>query len=319
MTHPISRRSSLLALGAAALSATAIEPVRADPVPLRVGIIPISTNAPYYAADKFGYFAAENIAVQPQVIRGGAAAIPAMMGGSIDVVFSNSTSIAQAVARGIDLRLILAGTIIGNKPPDPGAILRRKGDPLHTGKDLEGKIVAVNTLRDVIWMTVTAWITATGGDLSKVQIIELGLPAMVEAIKQKRVDAALIIDPYLTVALDDSAIELLDWPLSKVFPGGPMAFFTVAGPMTQQRPNDIRGFIRAYKRGAAWCTANLTKQVYYDLVAEFSGLNADLVKRMPTVHVQSDVVPASLPKLTALMQKTGLLDANLDLRPRIFT
>jgi NitT/TauT family transport system substrate-binding protein len=319
MTQPISRRSSLLALGAAALSAAAIEPVRADPVPLRIGIIPISTNAPYYAADKFGYFAAENIVVQPQAIRGGAAAIPAMMGGSMDVVFSNSTSIAQAIAKGLDLRLILAGTIIGNKPPDPGAILKRKGEPLHTGKDLEGKIVAVNTLRDVIWMTVTAWITATGGDLSKVQIIELPLPAMVDAIKQKRVDAALIIDPFLTVALDDPAIELLDWPLSKVFPGGPMAFFTVSGPMTQQRPGDIRAFIRAYKRGAAWCTANLTKQVYYDLVAEFSGLNGDLVKRMPTVTVQSDVVPGSLPKLTALMQKTGLLDANLDLRPKIFT
>ena len=319
MTQPISRRSSLLALGAAALSAAAIEPVRADPAPLRVGIIPISTNAPYYAADKFGYFTAGNVAVQAEVIRGGAAAIPAMMGGSMDVVFSNSTSIAQAIARGLDLRLILAGTIIGNKPPDPGAILKRKGDPLHTGKDLEGKIVAVNTLRDVIWMTVTAWITATGGDLSKVQIIELGLPAMVDAIKQKRVDAALIIDPYLTVALDDPVIELLDWPLSKVFPGGPMAFFTVSGAMTQQRPNDIRAFIRAYKRGAAWCTANLTKQVYYDLVAGFSGLNADLVKRMPTVPVQSDVVPASLPKLTALMRQTGLLDANLDLRPKIFT
>ena len=78
MTQPISRRSSLLALGAAALSATAIEPVLADPIPLRVGIIPISTNAPYYAADKLGYFAAENLVVQPQAIRGGAAAIPAM-------------------------------------------------------------------------------------------------------------------------------------------------------------------------------------------------------------------------------------------------
>lgn len=296
-----------------------IEPARAEGTPLRVGIIPIATNAPYYAAEKFGYFAAENVAVTAQVIRGGAAAIPAMVGGSMDVVFSNSTSVAQAVARGIDLRLILTGTITGNKPPDAGAILKRKGDPLHTGKDLEGKTVAVNTLRDVIWMITTAWITATGGDLSKVQIVELGLPAMVDAIKQKRVDAALIIDPFLTVALDDPAIELLDWPLSKVFPGGPMAFFTVTNTMTQQRPSDIRAFVRAYKRGAAWCGANLTKQAYFDLIAEFANLNPDLVRRMPPVPVQAEVVPASLPKLVALMRQTGLLDTNIDLRPRIFT
>ena len=114
MTQPISRRSSLAALGAAALSASAIEPVRAQTAPLHIGIIPISTNAPYYAAEKFGYFTAENITVQAEAIRGGAAAIPAMMAGSIDVVFSNSTTVAQAIAKGLDVRLILAGTIIGN-------------------------------------------------------------------------------------------------------------------------------------------------------------------------------------------------------------
>lgn len=318
MTQAISRKSSLLALGAA-LGGAMTAPARAEPIALNVGILPITTNVPYYAAEKLGYFADENLACTAQVIRGGAAAIPAMLTGSLDISFANSTSVAQAIAKGIDLRLILTGTINGNKPPDAAALVKRKDDPIRSGKDLEGKIVAVNTLRDVIWMMVTAWITQTGGDLSKVQIIELPLPSMVDAIKQKRADAALIIDPFLTVALDDPAIELLSWPLSTVFPGGPMAFFVVSGAMTQQRPNDIRAFIRAYKRGAAWCTANLTKQAYYDLVAGFSGLNADLVKRMPTVPVQADVIPSSLPKLTALMRQTGLLATNLDLRPKIFT
>jgi NitT/TauT family transport system substrate-binding protein len=317
MMHPISRRSSLLALGAA-LGGAMVEPARADTIPLHVGIIPISTNAPFYAADKFGYFAAENLAVTGQVIRGGAAAIPAMLSRSTDIVFTNSTSVVEAIARGIDLRLILEGTIASNKPPDSGAILKRKGDALRTGKDLEGKVVAVNTLRDVIWMVVTAWISATGGDPSKVQIIELALPTMPDAIKSKRVDAALIIDPALTVALDDPALELLAWPMSTAYAGGPMAFFAVTGATTQTRPNDIRAFVRAYKRGAAWVVANQGKQPYFDLVAEFSGLNPDLVRRMKPVAVQADIVPASLPRLTAMMRQTGLLNADVDLRTKVF-
>jgi len=318
MTQPISRKSCLLALGSA-MSGAMVAPARADAIPLNVGILPITTNVPYYAADKLGYFAAENLACTAQVIRGGAAAIPAMLTGSLDVVFSNATSVAEAIARGIDLRLILTGTIIANKPPDAGAILKRKGDPLRTGKDLEGKIVAVNTLRDVIWMMVTAWITATGGDLSKVQVVELSQPAMVEAIKQKRVDAAMVIDPFLTVAFADPALELLSWPCSQCYAGGPMAFFIVTGDMAQRRPNDVRAFIRAYKRGAAWTIANLGKQSYYDLVAGFSGLDVDLIRRMPPVPVQAAVVPSSLPVLTNLMRQTGLLDTNLDLRAKIFT
>jgi NitT/TauT family transport system substrate-binding protein len=319
MTQGISRRTTLMGLGAAALGAAMTEPARAQATPVRVGIIPISTNAPFYAADKLGYFAAENLAVTSQVIRGGAAAIPAMLSGTTDIVFSNATSVVEAMVRGIDLRLILEGTIAPSRPPDSGAIVKRKGEPLRTGKDLEGKIVAVNTLRDVIWMIVRAWITATGGDVAKVQIVEVPLPAVAEALRQKRVDAALIIDPSLTVALEDPGLELLDWPMSKVYSGGPMAFFIVTGDLAARRPNDIRAFVRAYKRGAAWVVANQGKDAYYNLVAEFSGLNVDLVRRMKPVAVQSDIVPASLPRLTALMRQTGLLETDLDLRTKVFT
>src|ERR1700722_3064674 len=106
---------------------------------------------------------------------------------------------------------------------------------LKAARDLEGKISAGNTLRDVIWMVVMAWISATGGDTSKVQVVELALPAMPDAIKSKRVDAALIIDPALTVALDDPALELLAWPMSTAYAGGPMAFFTITGDTAAKR------------------------------------------------------------------------------------
>ncbi|HEV8022146.1 MAG TPA: ABC transporter substrate-binding protein [Candidatus Lustribacter sp.] len=317
MTHSITRRSSVFALGAA-LAGALTRPVFADPIPLRVGIIPISGNAAYYAADKLGYFTAENLAVTSQVIRGGAAAIPAMVGGSLDVTYSNGTSIVQAIERGIDLRLAIEGTIMTSAPPDPGALLKRKGDPIRTGKDVEGKVVAVNALRDVQWMFVKAWVTATGGDPDKVQIIEFALPAMVDAIKSKRVDAALLIDPYMTAAFDDPALELLDWPMSKVFPGGPVAFFTITAETAQRRPNDIRAFVRAYKRGAAWVNANEGKEPFFNLVAEYTGLNPDLVRRMKPVPVPAEIIPGTLPRLTALMRQTGLLDTNVDLRAKIF-
>lgn len=319
MTQRVTRRSSLIAMGGAALGCALSTPALADPVEMRVGIIPISGNAAYYAADKLGYFAAENLTVNSQTIRGGAAAIPAMVGGSLDVTYSNGTSIVQAIERGIDLRIFIEGTIMTSAPPDPGALLKRKGDPIRNGKDVEGKVIAVNALRDVQWMFVKAWISATGGDPDKVQIIEFALPAMVDAIKQKRVDAALIIDPYMTVALDDPALDLLDWPMSKVFPGGPVAFFAVTPQLTQTRPNDVRAFVRAYKRGAAWVNANEGKQPFYDLVAGFTGLNADLVRRMKPVPVPADINAATLPRLTTLMRQTGLLSGNVDLRSKIFT
>jgi ABC-type nitrate/sulfonate/bicarbonate transport system substrate-binding protein len=123
----------------------------------------------------------------------------------------------------------------------------------------------------------------------------------------------------MTAAFDDPALELLDWPMSKVFPGGPVAFFTITADTAQRRPNDIRAFVRAYKRGAAWVNANEGKEPFFGLVAEYTGLSPDLVRRMKPVPVPADIIPGTLPRLTTLMRQTGLLDANVDLRTKIFT
>jgi NitT/TauT family transport system substrate-binding protein len=319
MTSPISRRESLAGMGAALAAGALPRAARADAIPLRVALVPIWDVAPYYAAEQQGYFAAENLACTPSIVRGGAAGIPAVVGGSYDMIYANGTSIVQAITKGIDLRIILEGAPIGAHPPDPGALLKRKGEPLKTGKDLEGKVVGVNALRDVQWMFVTAWVKATGGDPDKMQIIEVPLPSMVDALKAKRVDAALVLDPFMTVGLADPAIDLLDWALSRVYANGPVGFFAVTPELAAKRGNDLRAFVRAYKRGAAWCNANAGKEPFIKLVAGFSGITPELVAQMKPIPAHADVVPSDLPRLTALMMQTGLLTTPVDLRTKIFT
>jgi NitT/TauT family transport system substrate-binding protein len=318
MTTPISRRTGLTAIAGAVAGAALPRVARAEPVALKVGLVPIWDVGPYYAATAQGYFAAENLAVTAQIVRGGAVGIPAMLSGALDICYSNGTSIVQAIARGIDMRIILEGTPVGAAPPDPGALLKRKGDPFKNGKDMEGKVIGVNVLGDVQWMFVQAWIKATGGDPSKVKIIELAFPEMVAALKQGRVDSVLALDPFMTIGLGDPGVELLDWILSRVYAGGPVAFSAITPPTAQTRPNDIRAFVRAYRRGAAWLNANEGKDAFYALIAGFTGLNADLIKKMTQVPAHADIDRNSLPHLTTLMSQTGLLTNNVDLRTKVF-
>ena len=318
MTPRISRRAGLTTMAAAVASAAVPRVARAAPVPMRVALVPIWDVAPYYAADQQGYFAAENLAPTVTIVRGGAAAIPALIGGTFDMVYSNGTSIVQAIMRGIDMRIILEGAPLGSGPPDPGALLRRKGEPLKTGKDLEGKVIGVNALHDVQWMLVTSWVKATGGDPDKVQITEIPLPSMVDAIKAKRVDTALVLDPFLTLGLNDPELELLDWAMSRVFPGGPIAFFATTPEIVQSRPNDVRAFIRAYKRGAVWLNANMGKEPFVKLISGFTSIKPELVAQMKPIPAHAGIEPAGLVRLTNLMTQTGLLTAPLDLRTKIF-
>jgi len=304
---------------AGALAGAALPRVaRGQAATLRVGLVPIWDVGPYYAAAAQGYFTAENLDVSAQVVRGGAVGIPAMLNGALDLVYSNGTSIVEAIARGIDLRIALEGTPVGAAPPDPGALLKRKDDPFKTGKDMEGKVIGVNVLGDVQWMFVQAWIKQTGGDPSKVQIIEVAFPEMIAALKQRRVDSVLALDPFMTIGLGDPTIDLLDWILSRVYANGPVAFYCLTPQTAQTRANDIRAFMRAYRRGAAWMNANQGKDAFFSLIAGFTGMNADLIRKMTQIPAHADIDRNTLPRLTTLMTQTGLLTANVDLRTKIF-
>ena len=318
-TTSISRRAGLLALAGAVTGAALPRVARAQAATLKVGLVPIWDVGPYYAAMAQGYFTAENLDVSAQIVRGGAAAIPAMLNGALDIVYSNGTTIVTSIARGIDLRIILQGAPVGSAPPDTGALLKRKADSFKTGKDMEGKVMGVNTLGDSQWMLVQTWIKATGGDPSKVKIVEIAFPEMVPALKAGRVDSAFAFDPFMTIGLGDPEVDRLDWILSRVFANGPGAFQCITPQTAATRAKDIRAYVRAYRRGAAWLNANQGKDAFYALIAGFTGLQPDLIRKMTQVPAHADIEPNSLAQLTRLMTQTGILTANVNLREKIFS
>src|ERR1700735_125645 len=102
----LSRRSALLGLSTAGLSAVlatcpGLSAKAADLPVVKGGLVPIFAVAPQIAADKLGYFTEEGIATATQVVQGGAVGIPALVGGSFDVLYSNATSVLSALERGI--------------------------------------------------------------------------------------------------------------------------------------------------------------------------------------------------------------------------
>jgi len=154
MGSSISRRDALAGLGAGFVALQIASARAADQPLVRVSIVPIFAVAAHFAAEKQGYFAEQGIAVTTQPVQGGAVGIPGLASGSFDVLYANSISCMTALERGIDLRLIAEGAPIPLQPPDPGALLIRKGEPLHSGKDFEGKIIGVNAKYDIQWLVM---------------------------------------------------------------------------------------------------------------------------------------------------------------------
>lgn len=317
--HGFNRRAALTTLAGITLGGALPRRALADTTLLHVGIVPIFEVAPFYAANQLGMMAKEGLATTTEATMTGAVGIPALIGGSYDIVYSNSISVLTAISKGLDLRIILETTRIQSKPPDSGAIVTLKGANLKTGKDFERKTLACNGLSNLQWAVEVEWIRATGGDPAKVTIVELPLASMAEAVKSGRVDGAFMLEPFLTIAQGDPTFETAAFPFSKVFATGAPALWVATGATAAQRPEILRAFVRAYRAGANWVNANSGKDPYLQLVANYTKVERRVIEKMPIFPAEYTFYPRSLAMVNTLMVNTGLLQKPVDLTPHLFT
>lgn len=318
MASVISRRDALTVLGGSLgilgmPGAWAAEPLTL----LHVGIVPIFDVAPYFAADAEGYFAAEGLSVTAQPVQGGAIDIPGLASGGFDIAYSNSISVLTALERGIDLRIIAQGSLIA-VPPNSNGLLRRKGDSFRTGKDLEGKTIGVNARFNIQWLAMRAWVKKTGGDPDKVNYREIPIPNSLDAIKSRQVDVGLVLDPFLTIGLGDPALEFVDWPIYAVMPGSPTAFWVVMAKTTEEKPEIVRSFVRAYRKGANWVNARHGTEPFIKLVSSYTKIDPKLAAKMVVPVAELGVTLGPIKELMALMREHGLLKSDVDVQSKIF-
>ena len=318
MIQSITRRAALAAAGGVLAMLSVPEALAAELPLLHVSIVPIFVVAPHVVADRLGYFKAEGIAVTTQRVQGGTVGIPGLIAGSFDILYSNSVAVLTALERGIDLRIIAEGTRIPVKPPDPAALLQRKGAGLHTGKDIDGKTIGINTKFDIQWLIAQEWIKKTGGDPTKVSYREMPLPSMLDALANKQVDAVVAVDPFLAVGLGDPRFELLDWAQSKVMPGMPSSLWVISGQTAESKPELIRAYQRGFNKGSEWVDQHLGDADYMKLVASYTKTDPALLAKMALNKQPLDIDPAGIERVAALMKANGLLHTKLDIPAKIF-
>lgn len=318
MTFAISRRAALAMLGGSAALLGAPRAWAADPTLVRVSMIPIFAVAPHFAAEAHGDFAAENIAVTNQPVQSGAVGIPGLIAGSFDVLYSNTVSVLTALERGIDIRIIAESTRVPEAPPDGVALFRRKGDTFSTGKDIEGKTVAINARYTFQWLAISRWTKKTGGDPSKIVFREVPFPSMLDALKSGQVDAAFMLDPYKLAALEDPAVELFAWPTSTALPGLSTSVWVVGGKLADEKPDVVRRYLKAFMKGGQWVNDNFGKPPYFELVASFTKMDPARIAKLATEPQIMTIDTAPIEGIAEAMREFDMLKTKFDVASKIF-
>ncbi|GAA1079806.1 ABC transporter substrate-binding protein [Nocardiopsis composta] len=201
--------AALLAVAASACGGSDTETTEDGLTKITVGAIPIVDVAPLHLGIDQGYFETQGLEVEVKNTSGGAQAVPGAVSGEFDFAFGNVTSLLVARDSGLPVQTVANGvSSTGKDGEDFGAIVVPEGSDIKSPKDLAGAKVAVNNLKNIGDTTVRNSVREDGGDPSNIQFTELPFPDMPAALEKEEVDAAWVVEPFLTTALDEGATEI---------------------------------------------------------------------------------------------------------------
>jgi len=270
------KRAQLLAgIGAASVGVSSQRASAQDTPTLKISMTPVDSSAePYYAVDG-GFAKAAGLNVELVPSQNGAAIAAAVASGAVDIGNGNLVSVAIAHAKGIPFVLIAPGGLYNAKTPSTQLFVP-KGSAARTGRDFLGKTVAINTLGGLPHYAAQAWIDTTGGRADATKFIEMGSADMLVALQQKRIDAAALVEPFVTSA------RAVGTSIAPFFDAVAPAFLITAHFTTlewaRSHPDVVRRFQDTIAKTAAWANKNHDRTG--EILVKYAKLNPDTIHTM---------------------------------------
>jgi NitT/TauT family transport system substrate-binding protein len=242
-----------------------------DLTKVSVGVIPIVDCAPIYLGDKQGFFKEEGLQLDIQTATGGAAIVPGVVSGSFDFAFSNLISVMVAKDKGLDLKFVANGvSTTGEEGNDIGGVVVPAGSGVKSAKDLAGKTVSVNNLSNIGDTTIKSVIEKDGGDPSSVKFVEVAFPDAPAALANKQVDAAWILEPFLSKAVAEGG-TIVSSNFVEMSPELDIAGYFTKGDTIKGKADLTAKFTRAMNKSLEYAQAH--PQEVRDIVGTYTKID----------------------------------------------
>ncbi|MFH5824015.1 ABC transporter substrate-binding protein [Georgenia sp. AZ-5] len=278
--------------------------------PITVGVLPIVDTAAIWLGVDQGIFEEHGLDVTLEVAQGGAAIAPAVVSGDYQFGFSNLVSLFVAGDQGLPLQLLAPGNAsTGDAAADIGGIVALPDSGITGPADLAGKTVAVNTLANIGEVTVKNVVEQAGGDPDSVQFTELGFPDMPAAVAGGQVDAAWILEPFLTVTKNQGA-QLISSNFAETDPDLIIAGYFTTAQNAQQEPELTEAFTAAMTESLEYAEANPDEA--RAILSTYTEIPAEVQEAMVMPRFPSEFDTDAVQVLADLTLKYGLVENEID-------
>lgn len=311
-------RGEVLRLGAGAALAGALAPRAAAAQELhtvRVLAVPADGIKSTLYAQKAGLFKKHGITVDVQPMSGGAAIFAAVAGGSADVGSGSLYPVFNAYARGLPLRILAPASLYLADKADAYLFVRKEAG-IKTARDLNGKVLGCDSVKDVNTTATRYWVDKNGGDGRSLKVLELKRSEMLPTLLAGRIDGVVLESPFFQTAMANPALTALCKPLDAVAPRFLLSCWVTSVDFVTKYPDVAAGYVAALAEAAKWTNANQAATI--PMVAQFTGLDPALIAKGERSITAESFTAADVQPLLDLAVKYGVIDKPFDVNGLIY-
>jgi NitT/TauT family transport system substrate-binding protein len=262
-----------------------------------------------FGIDK-GLFEKQKLKIELEPTQGGAATIPALVSGDIQVGGSNVVSLLLASQKNLPIRAIAGGTTAqASGEKDFGALIAAKGKGISKPQDLEGKTVAVNTLNNIAEVVVKAALEKKGVDPNSLKLSEVPFPEMAPALAKGSVDAAFSIEPFVTqsVAKGD---EVLGYSYVDTESDMQVGAYAVTDKFAEQNADAVKRFKTAIVETASYVDSH--EDEFRTFLTKSAKMPPEVAQKIVLPKWTGEVDAESVANTAKLMQRYGVVKEPVD-------
>jgi NitT/TauT family transport system substrate-binding protein len=279
-------------------------------------IVSGETTATAYYAKELGLFAKAGIEPEITDVTNGAVAAAAVAGGSMDIGAGEPTSLIIAHDRGLPFSILAPAALARAGNQSNGFVIAGKTNGVKSGADLTGKIVGLNALGGLPYLSVRAWIDKTGGDSGAVHFLELPFSQMIEAIKSGRIEASEInaaFDPL--IGKPDDPVRLIASSYDYVAPRFTSSVWFATTDWIAKNPDLAKRFMSAMRQAAVWANAHPSESA--EMLAPHLKQTVAQIEATTRVSYGLDMLPEFIQPVIDLAAKYGSIKTRFAARDLI--
>lgn len=253
---------------------------------VRFGSVGGITDAGVYLAEEFGYFEEVGITVERHRIPNAPALTAAITTNQLDVAgISVTPGLFTAVQQGFAIRIVgdkqsyRPGFVATQLAANPDLVAAAEGDPVQA---LKGKSIAVSAVASTVTAILDRMLEASDMTRADVRLVEMSYPNMVPAMSSGAVDAAVLLEPFLSQGRAMGVAEVIGDPLKNAPGATPIVVPLVYSEGFAQNRELAENFMVAYMRGVRDYNDAFAKDIRKDeviaIISRHAGVDEQIVR-----------------------------------------